>query len=57
MKETNYTVESIESRLNEINMEWIQDKGEKIPYQKQDDKNTTIGEEEVAASPDGTQPD
>ena len=27
---------------------------EKIPSQKQDDKNITIDEEEVAASPDGT---
>ena len=57
MKEPNYTVESIEARLNEINMERIQDKGEIIPSQKQDHKNITIDEEEVAASPDGTHPD
>ena len=38
-------------------MERIQDKGEKIPSQKQDDKNITINEEEVAASPIGTHPD
>ena len=57
MKETNHTVESVEARLNEITMERIQDKGEKIASQKQYDKNITIDEEEVAASPDGTPPD
>ena len=57
MKKPNHTVESIEERLNEINMERIQDKGEKIVSQKQDDKNVTIDEEEVAACPDGTPPD
>ena len=45
MKEPNHTVESIEVRLNEINMDRIQDKGEKIDSQKQDDKNVTINEE------------
>ena len=38
-------------------MERIQDKGEKIPSQKQDDKNITINEEEVSAAPIGTHPD
>ena len=57
MEEPNETVESIEARLNEINMKKIHDKGEKIPSQKQDDKNITIDEEEVAAFPDGTHPD
>ena len=40
-----------------MNTERIQDKGEKITSQKQDDKNITINEEEVAACPDGTPPD
>ena len=57
MKEPNYTEESIEASLNEINMERIQDKGEIIPSQKQDDKKITIDEEEVASSLDGTHPD
>ena len=35
MKEPNETVESIEERLNEINMDRIQDKGEKsLPKNK-----------------------
>ena len=34
-------------------MERIQDKGERIPSQKQVDKNIKINEEEVAASPIG----
>ena len=38
-------------------MEMIQDKGERIPSQKQDNKNIKINEEEVAASPIGTHPD
>ena len=42
MKELNHTVESIELRFNEINMERIQDKGEKMASQKQDDKNVTV---------------
>ena len=54
LKEPNETVESIVTRLEDINTERIQDKGEKITYQKQDDKNITINEEEVAASPTGT---
>ena len=57
MKEPNYTVESIEVRLNKTNMERIQDKGEKMASQKQDDKNVTIAEEEVTVCPDGTPPD
>ena len=35
----------------------IQDKGERITFQKQDDNNITINEEEVAASPTGTHPE
>ena len=57
MTEPNHTVESIEARLIEINMEKIQDKGEKIASQKQDALNITINEEEVAACPYGTPPD
>ena len=38
-------------------MQRIQDKGEKIASQKQDDKNVAINEEEVTACPDGTPPD
>ena len=34
MKEPNETVEIIEARLKDINMERIQDKGEKTPSQK-----------------------
>ena len=34
MKEPNETVESIEARLKAINMERIQDKGEKNPFPK-----------------------
>ena len=45
MKETKYTVESIEVRLNTINMERIKNKGEKMASQKQDDKNVRIDEE------------
>ena len=41
MKEFNETVESIEARLNEINMERIQDKGEKIPSKQNTKQNTT----------------
>ena len=51
------TVESIEARLKDINVERIQNKEEEIHSQKQDDKNITIDEEEVAASPYGTHPD
>ena len=50
-------MESIEARLKDINMEGIQDKGEKIPSQKQYNKNIIINEEEVAASPKCTHPD
>ena len=50
-------MESIVSRLKDTNTERIQDKGEKITDQKQDDKNITINEEEVAASPTGTHPE
>ena len=57
MEKPNETVESIKARLNEINMERIQDKGEKNHSQKQNYKNITIDVEEVAASPDGTHPD
>ena len=57
MKEPNHTVESIEARINEINMERVQDKGENIGSQKQDNKNITIDEGKVAASPIGTHPD
>ena len=35
IKEPNYKAESIEVRLNEINMERIQGKGEKMDSQKQ----------------------
>ena len=48
MKKSNKTVESIEARLKDIKMDRIQYKGEIIPSQKQDDKNITINEEEVA---------
>ena len=41
----NHTVESIEERLNEINMERIQDKEEKSLPKKKTDKNVTIDEE------------
>ena len=34
LKEPNETVESIEARLKDINMDRIQDKGERIPSQK-----------------------
>ena len=34
MKEPNKTVESIEAKLKDINMEMIQDKGENIPLPK-----------------------
>ena len=47
-------MECIEVRLNEINTERIQDKGEKSTSQKQDDKNVRIDEEKEAAFPDGT---
>ena len=57
LKEHNETVESIEARLKDINADRIQDKGERTPYQKQYDKNITINEEEVAASPIGTHPE
>ena len=56
-RESNETVENIVARLEDINTERIQDKGEKITSQKQDDKNITINEEEVAASPTGTHPE
>ena len=51
------TVESIVARLEDINTERIQDKGEIITSPKQDDKNITINEEELAASPTGTHPE
>ena len=57
MKEPNESVESIEARLKDINMERIQDKEEKRPSQKQDDNIITINEEEEAAFLDGTHPD
>ena len=53
----NYTVESIEVRLDEINMERLQNKGEKVTSQEQDEKNVRIDEEKEAACPDGTPPD
>ena len=56
MKETNHMLESIEVRLNEINMERIQNNAEKMASQKQDDKNVRIDDEKVAAFPDGTPP-
>ena len=34
LKEPNETLESIEARLKDINMDRIQDKGERIPSQK-----------------------
>ena len=40
----NHTVESIELRLNEINMKRLQNKGEKVTSKKQDDKNERIDE-------------
>ena len=57
LKEPNETLECIVARLEDINTERIQDKGKKITSQKQDDKNITINEEEVAASPTGTHPE
>ena len=51
LKEPNETVESIVARLEGINTERIQDKREKITSQKKDDKNITINEEELEASP------
>ena len=50
-------MESIEVRLDEINMDRLQNKGEKVTSQKQDDKNVRIDEGKVAACPDGTPPD
>ena len=50
-------MESIVEMLKDINTERIQDKGERITSQKQDNKNITINEEEVAASPTGTHPE
>ena len=44
-------------RLNEINMERLQNKGEKLTSQKQDDKKVIIDEEKEAACPYGTPPD
>ena len=57
MKEPNHTVESIELRLNEINMERLQNKVENLTYQKPDDKNVRIDEKKEAACPDVTPPD
>ena len=42
-------MESIEVRLNEINMERLKNKGERVTSQKQDDKNVRIDEEKKAA--------
>ena len=57
LKEPNETVESIVTRLEDINTERIQDKGEIITYHKQDDKNITINKEEVAPSLTGKNPE
>ena len=50
-------MEIIEVRLDEINMERLQNKREILTSQKQDDKNFRINEEKEAACPDGTPPD
>ena len=50
-------MESIEVRLNEINMERLQNKREKLTSQKQDDQNVRIDKERVAACPYVTPPD
>ena len=50
-------MESIVTRLEDIKTERIQDKGEKIAYHKQDEKNITIHEEDVAPSLTGKNPE
>ena len=50
-------MESIEVRLHEINTEILQNKGETLNSQKQDDKYVRIDEEKETAFPYGTPPD